>query len=239
MRIVTKNSGSAVANRIKLRISVDELNDVKNIGPIAIQPHNEVIHTFAIPMNSDTCRISQTDGNRFNLLVEGHTKGPLGTITLTEKNKSMTANSNASCRIGPSEQSWCLKSAKPKRRSFTSTATPVEDCELKSSPHCRAQKPPDMIAQGTGEYAPDVTRTLWQFRFDRKCARRHFAVTIRTKMFLTREISLGLRPREKDNTQRLIDFLAFARGTLVALVISGRRTAILLFAAELRTGRNL
>jgi hypothetical protein len=32
MRIVTKNSGSAVANRIKLRISVDELNDVKNIG---------------------------------------------------------------------------------------------------------------------------------------------------------------------------------------------------------------
>lgn len=34
MRIVTKNSGSAAANRIKLRISVDGFNDVKNIGPI-------------------------------------------------------------------------------------------------------------------------------------------------------------------------------------------------------------
>jgi hypothetical protein len=29
-------------------------------------------------MNSDPCRISQTDGNRFNLLVEGTYQGPLG-----------------------------------------------------------------------------------------------------------------------------------------------------------------
>lgn len=78
MRIVTKNSGSAAANRIKLRISVDGFNDVKNIGPIAIQPHNKVIHTFAIPMNSDTYSIAQTDGHRFNLLVEGPYQGPLG-----------------------------------------------------------------------------------------------------------------------------------------------------------------
>ena len=78
MRIVTKNHGTAVANNVTLRVSIGGFNDIKHIGPIAIQPHNKVVHTFAIPMSADRYKVGQTDGNRFSLLVEGPYQGPAG-----------------------------------------------------------------------------------------------------------------------------------------------------------------
>jgi hypothetical protein len=74
-RILTTNHGTAVADNVNLRISFGGSNVIKDIGRIAIQPKNKIAHTFSLPMTADRHKTGQTDGNRFNVLVEGSYKG--------------------------------------------------------------------------------------------------------------------------------------------------------------------
>jgi len=76
-QIAIANHGTAIAHHVSLRLSFATVgfNGVKDIGPLAIQPHSKVKQPFCFSMKPDVYKVADTNGNRLTVLTQGSYSG--------------------------------------------------------------------------------------------------------------------------------------------------------------------